>query len=70
MIFASSEGEPEPMKEATSDLHLTADGCYTHAQSTMGFLYGIGSGVEQSDEKAFLYHREIASNLSLPSQQL
>jgi len=53
MMFAVSEGEPELMKEAISDLHLAADGGYAHAQSTLGFLYEIGSEVEQSDAKAF-----------------
>jgi SEL1 protein len=59
MMFAVSEGEPELMKEAISDLHHAEDG-YAHAQSTLGFLYEIGSGVEKSDAKAFLYHHFAA----------
>ena len=59
MMFAVSEGEPELMKEAISDLHHAEYG-YTHAQSTLVFLYEIGSGVEKSDAKAFLYHHFAA----------
>jgi len=52
MMFTVSEGEPDLMKEAISDIHLAADGGYAYAQSTLGFLFEIRSGVEQSDAKA------------------
>lgn len=68
MMFAVSEGEPELMKEAISDLHLAADGGYAHAQSTLGFLFEIGSGVEQSDAKAFLYHHFAAEGGNFQSK--
>lgn len=68
MMLAVSEGEPELMKEAISDLHLSADGGYAHAQSTLGLLFEIGSGVEQSDAKAFLYHHFAAEGGNFQSK--
>eukprot|EP00252_Welwitschia_mirabilis_P001496 TRINITY_DN1135_c0_g1_i1.p1 TRINITY_DN1135_c0_g1~~TRINITY_DN1135_c0_g1_i1.p1 ORF type:complete len:678 (+),score=132.79 TRINITY_DN1135_c0_g1_i1:342-2375(+) len=60
MMNAVSEGLPDIMNEAVSDLQQAADAGNAHAQSTLGFLHGIGSGVEQSDAKAFLYHHFAA----------
>ncbi|XP_057828091.2 ERAD-associated E3 ubiquitin-protein ligase component HRD3A [Cryptomeria japonica] len=68
MMFAVSEGDPELMKEAVTDLQLAADGGHAHAQSTLGFLYGSGNGVDQSDAKAFLYHHFAAEGGNFQSK--
>uniref|UniRef100_A0A0D6R345 DOD-type homing endonuclease domain-containing protein n=1 Tax=Araucaria cunninghamii TaxID=56994 RepID=A0A0D6R345_ARACU len=68
MMFAVGEGNPDLLKEAIEDFQPAADSGHAHAQSTLGFLYASGCGVEQSNAKAFLYHHFAAEGGNLQSK--
>eukprot|EP00246_Nothoceros_aenigmaticus_P013956 TRINITY_DN5091_c0_g1_i1.p1 TRINITY_DN5091_c0_g1~~TRINITY_DN5091_c0_g1_i1.p1 ORF type:complete len:694 (+),score=139.60 TRINITY_DN5091_c0_g1_i1:189-2270(+) len=60
MGSAFSKGEHEELQEAIRVLHSAADKGHAHAQSTLAFLYGSGTGLQQSEAKSLLYHHFAA----------
>ncbi|KAA8541357.1 hypothetical protein F0562_025324 [Nyssa sinensis] len=68
MVDAVRSGDPTMMEEAASEIEAaTADG-YTHAQSTLGFLYNMGMMRERDRAKAFMYHYFAADGGNMQSK--
>lgn len=68
MMTAMSEGEPRLMDEAADEIEAAASTGYPHAQSVMGFLYGMGITRERSGGKAFMYHHFAAEGGNMHSK--
>ncbi|GLU12894.1 hypothetical protein SLE2022_295510 [Rubroshorea leprosula] len=56
IVAASSGGETRVMEEAAAEIEGAAVEGDPHAQSVLGFLYGMGMTRERNKAKAFLYH--------------
>ncbi|KDP25988.1 hypothetical protein JCGZ_22718 [Jatropha curcas] len=68
MLSAVSGGEVRLMEEATAEIEAAAVAGNPHAQSVLGFLYGLGQMREWSKAKAFLYHHFAAEEGSMQSK--
>ncbi|XP_024403374.2 ERAD-associated E3 ubiquitin-protein ligase component HRD3A isoform X2 [Physcomitrium patens] len=68
MVEGLSNGELSVLNEAIRGLQSVAENGNVHAESTLAFLYASGSGVQQSDAKAFLYHHFAAHGGNLQSK--
>lgn len=68
MFLAFRGGDPAILEAAVRKFQEAADKGNPHAQSTLAFLYGCGSGVEQSDVKSFLYHSFAAEGGNFQSK--
>lgn len=60
MADAFGKGEPGELQDAIRVLQSAADNGHAHAQSTLAFLYGSGTGLQQSEPKSLLYHHFAA----------
>lgn len=56
------------MEEAVSEFEDGAAAGYAHAQSALGFLYGMGQMRDRSKGKAFLYHHFAAEGGNMQSK--
>lgn len=68
IISAASEGNTRLMEEAVAELELSASSGDPHAQSVMGFLYGIGMMRETSRSKSILNHHFAAEGGNMQSK--
>ncbi|KAI6683515.1 hypothetical protein NL676_029428 [Syzygium grande] len=68
MMAAASSGEGRLMEEAVSEFEDGAAAGYAHAQSALGFLYGMGQMRDRSKGKAFLYHHFAAEGGNMQSK--
>lgn len=68
MMAAASSGEGRLMEEAVSEFEASAAAGYAHAQSALGFLYGMGQMRDRSKGKAFLYHHFAAEGGNMQSK--
>ncbi|CAA7043144.1 unnamed protein product [Microthlaspi erraticum] len=60
ILAAASEGNTVLMEEAVSEIDSSASSGDPHAQSVMGFVYGIGMMRETSRAKSILHHHFAA----------
>lgn len=60
MLSAITGGERRLMEEAAAEIEAAAAEGNPHAQSVLGFLYGIGMMQERNKGKAFLHHHFAA----------
>jgi SEL1 protein len=69
MFSAVSDREVKVVEEAVAEIEelATVKG-NSHAQSVLGFLYGLGQIKERDKAKAFLYHHFAADGGSLQSK--
>ncbi|ERM95837.1 ERAD-associated E3 ubiquitin-protein ligase component HRD3A [Amborella trichopoda] len=68
LINGVSKGEVELVEEAAKEFVVASNGGHAHAQSVLGFLYGLGIGVKRSDSKAFLYHSFASAGENMQSK--
>ncbi|PKI77827.1 hypothetical protein CRG98_001791 [Punica granatum] len=68
MVSSVSSGDERPMEAAASEIEASAMAGYPHAQSALGFLYGMGQMRERSKVKAFLYHHFAAEGGNMQSK--
>lgn len=68
MVTASSRGDARGMEEAASEMEATAAAGHPHAQSVMGFLYGMGMVRERNKAKSFLYHHFASEGGNMQSK--
>ncbi|KAL1216861.1 ERAD-associated E3 ubiquitin-protein ligase component HRD3A [Cardamine amara subsp. amara] len=68
ILSAASEGNTSLMEEAVSELEFSASSGDPHAQSVMGFVYGIGMMRETSRSKSILNHHFAAEGGNLQSK--
>ncbi|CAL1354552.1 unnamed protein product [Linum trigynum] len=69
MLSAVTNGEIRLMEEAAAEIEAAAtEKGNPHAQSLLGFLFGMGQMREMSKAKAFLYHHFAAQGGSLQSK--
>ncbi|XP_077236107.1 HCP-like superfamily protein [Tasmannia lanceolata] len=68
MISAVNSADPRSMEEAASEIQTSAMAGFPHAQSVLGFLYGVGCMREHSRSKAFLYHNFAAEGGNMQSK--
>ncbi|WOL02583.1 hypothetical protein Cni_G11302 [Canna indica] len=70
MISAASSSDPAEMDAAATEIETAASAGFPHAQSTLGFLYGIGLARIQSRPKSFLYHHFAAEGGNTQSKMI
>ncbi|CAL1369663.1 unnamed protein product [Linum trigynum] len=69
MLSAVTIGEIRLMEEAAAEIEaVAAEKGNPHAQSLLGFLFGMGQMRDMSKSKAFLYHHFAAQGGSLQSK--
>ncbi|KAJ6677109.1 ERAD-ASSOCIATED E3 UBIQUITIN-PROTEIN LIGASE COMPONENT HRD3A-RELATED [Salix viminalis] len=69
MLSAVSDGEVGVMEESVAEIEeLASAKGNLHAQSVLGFLYGLGQIKERNKAKAFLYHYFAAEGGNLQSK--
>ncbi|CAH9106876.1 unnamed protein product [Cuscuta europaea] len=68
MVTASSRGDARAMEEIGSEMEAIAAEGYPHAQSVMGFLYGMGMVREKNKAKSLLYHHFAAEGGNMQSK--
>ncbi|KAJ6874917.1 hypothetical protein NC652_034587 [Populus alba x Populus x berolinensis] len=69
MLSAVSDGEVGVMEESVAEIEeLASVKGNSHAQSVLGFLYGLGQIKERNKAKAFLYHNFAAKGGNLQSK--
>ncbi|KAM3268808.1 ERAD-associated E3 ubiquitin-protein ligase component HRD3A [Capsicum chacoense] len=68
IVKAYSRGDERAMEEAASEIEAAAVAGHPHAQSILGFLYGMGIGRERSKAKSFLYHHFAAEGGNMQSK--
>ncbi|XP_049393811.1 ERAD-associated E3 ubiquitin-protein ligase component HRD3A [Solanum stenotomum] len=68
IVKAYSRGDERAMEEAASEIEAAASAGHPHAQSILGFLYGMGIGRERSKAKSFLYHHFAAEGGNMQSK--
>lgn len=68
IVKASSRGDERAMEEAASEIEAAASAGHPHAQSILGFLYGMGIGRERNKAKSFLYHHFAAEGGNMQSK--
>ncbi|KAJ8553491.1 hypothetical protein K7X08_024169 [Anisodus acutangulus] len=68
IVKAYSRGDERAMEEAAREIETAASGGHPHAQSILGFLYGMGIGRERSKAKSFLYHHFAAEGGNMQSK--
>ncbi|KAF2298424.1 hypothetical protein GH714_023543 [Hevea brasiliensis] len=70
MLWAVSRGEVRMMQEAAVEIEAAAVTGNPHAQSGLGFLYGLGQMRERNEDKAVLYHYFAAEGGNLQSKMV
>ncbi|XP_043813553.1 ERAD-associated E3 ubiquitin-protein ligase component HRD3A isoform X2 [Manihot esculenta] len=70
ILWAVTGGEVGMMQEATAEIEATAVAGNPHAQSVLGFLYGLGLMKEWNKTMAFLYHHFAAEGGNLQSKMV
>ncbi|CAN4125252.1 unnamed protein product [Withania somnifera] len=68
IVKAYNRGDERAMEEAASEIEAAASEGHPHAQSILGFLYGMGIGRERSKAKSFLYHHFAAEGGNMQSK--
>nr|GMD03485.1 ERAD-associated E3 ubiquitin-protein ligase component HRD3A [Ipomoea batatas] len=68
MVTASSRGDARGMEEAASEMEAAAASGHSHAQSVMGFLYGMGMVRERNKAKSFLFHHFASEGGNMQSK--
>lgn len=68
IVKAYSRGDERAMEKAASEIEAAASAGHPHAQSILGFLYGMGIGRERSKAKSFLYHHFAAEGGNMQSK--
>ncbi|CAD5317106.1 unnamed protein product [Arabidopsis thaliana] len=68
ILSAASEGNTTLMEEAVSEIDSSASSGDPHAQSVMGFVYGIGMMRETSRSKSILHHHFAAAGGNMQSK--
>ncbi|XP_059290445.1 ERAD-associated E3 ubiquitin-protein ligase component HRD3A isoform X1 [Lycium ferocissimum] len=68
IVKAYSRGDERAMEEAAREIETAAASGHPHAQSILGFLYGMGIGRERNKAKAFLYHHFAAEGGNMQSK--
>lgn len=68
MVSSASSGDERTMEEAASEIEASAVAGNPHAQSALGFLYGMGQMRERSKAKALLYHHFAAEAGNMQSK--
>ncbi|KAF5734566.1 hypothetical protein HS088_TW15G00058 [Tripterygium wilfordii] len=68
MLEAVSEGEVRLMEEATTEIEAAAAAGNPHAQSVLGFMYGMGQMKERNKAKAFLHHHFASEGGNMQSK--
>jgi SEL1 protein len=69
MLSAVSDGEVGVIEESVAEIEeLASVKGNSHAQSVLGFLYGLGQIKERNKAKAFLYHNFAAKGGNLQSK--
>lgn len=68
MVLAVSKGNISLMEEAVTQLNASASAGDPHAQSVMGFVYGMGMTLETNGDKSFLQHHFSAERGNMQSK--
>lgn len=68
ILSAASEGNFRLMEEAVDEIEAASSAGDPHAQSIMGFVYGIGMMREKSKSKSFLHHSFAAAGGNMQSK--
>ncbi|EEF31901.1 ERAD-associated E3 ubiquitin-protein ligase component HRD3A [Ricinus communis] len=68
MLASVSDGKVRLMEEAAAEIESAAVSGNPHAQSVLGFLYGLGQMKERDKAKAFLYHHFAAESGNMQSK--
>ncbi|KAF5730305.1 ERAD-associated E3 ubiquitin-protein ligase component HRD3A [Tripterygium wilfordii] len=68
MLEAVNLGEVRLMEEATTEIEAAAAAGNPHAQSVLGFMYGMGQMKERNKAKAFLHHHFAAEGGNMHSK--
>ncbi|KAL0731738.1 hypothetical protein Bca4012_027832 [Brassica carinata] len=68
MVSAASKGNVSLMEEAVTEVNASASAGDPHAQSVMGFLYGMGMTREANGTKSFQQHQLAAKGGNMQSK--